>query len=252
MDKQPKRLDQYTAELWEKRRQETIEEDVVNQWSLQAGKGLTSPSGEMPSEELKLIQDNMMRQNLLSIGNALPDRKKVMMLRSFFKHKRNQLVEVFYKKDGIPERQLGKVNVIGRDFVGLTSLKERVWLPYRVIESANIPYGLPDISSTHQHIVFDEELRQKLLTRFGETVAGRDVLIQQFFEESLQTHLMTWRGSRVEVTVNKERLTGKIHRCEDGQLVLKKWGSETVIALGDITCLRTLRWLQLLPFGSKK
>lgn len=248
MEKKPIRLDQYVRQLWEKRRQEPITEDIINDLARQDGQGLTSPPGEEPTEELKIIQESIMRQNMLSIGNALPHRKKVMMLRQFFKHKRNQLVEVFSKNAEVAVRTTGKVSVIGRDFVGLTTLRERIWIPYHAIRSANVPFGLPDVPTTHQHIVFDEELRRNLLTRFGETVAKRDELMQRFFEESLQTHLHTWRGMRVEVIASGEKMSGKIRRTENGQLVIKQWQEEVAIPLAEITCLRTWRWLQLLPW----
>ena len=81
----------------------------------------------------------------------------------------------------------------------LTNLKKRIWIPYTAIESATIPFGFPSYSNTHQHFIYDNQLQQKLVLQFGETVAKREALIQQFFEESLQTNLNSWKGMWVEV-----------------------------------------------------
>ena len=55
------------------------------------------------------------------------------------------------------------------------------------IHSAKSPFGIPDVPGTHQHMIVDEELRRKLLTNFGDTVSGKEILKQQFFEELLET-----------------------------------------------------------------
>ncbi|MCL7746112.1 hypothetical protein [Halalkalibacter alkaliphilus] len=246
------RLDEYSKLLWEKRRQEKINESLENVVSLQKGKGLTSPSSELPTEELKMVEDYMHRSNLLNMGKALPERKKFLVLRKFFKHKRNQQVEVYVENGTNPVQFLGKVNTIGRDFVTLLTLKDRIWIPFQTIESAKVPYGLPEVSSTHQHFVYDEELRTKLITRFSETVASKDVLVQQFFEETLRTNLQTWKHTRVQVVTRESEFIGKIIKSENDKVVVKSIKEERAIPLKDIIFIKTVRLFSLLSLLVKK
>ena len=137
----------------------------------------------------------------------------------------------------------------GRDFVVLTTLTDRIWIPFSAIHSANVPYGLPDLSNTHQHLVIDDNLRHKLITQFGQTVSNKDVLVQQFFEESLETNMQTWKGTRVEIDVGDQTLAGKVLRSKDGLLTIKSFNTEQTISLKEITYIKTVRFLQLLwPF----
>ncbi|MDT8861060.1 hypothetical protein N0O92_12525 [Alkalihalobacillus sp. MEB130] len=252
MKRSDMRLDEYTNLLWQQRKKETINESAENLVSLKNGKGLTSPSSELPTEELKMLQQYMHRSNLINMGKALPEGKKALVLRKFFKHKRNQQVEVFVNTDKEPIHFLGKVNTIGRDFVTLITLKDRIWIPFANIESAKVPYGLPEVSSTHQHFAYDEKLRTKLITRFSETVANKDVLIQQFFEESLQTNLQTWKNTRVQVTTNDREIIGKIIESKDGKILLKCGKDQRAISINDIILVKTVRLFNFLSLLGKQ
>lgn len=247
------KLDEYTKKLQEKRGKEVITEKLENVISLREGKGLTSPTSDLPTEELKMIQQFMHRSNLIKLGEALPDRKKKhLVLRKFFKHKRNQQVEVYSENNRIAVCYKGKVNIIGRDFVTLTSLKERIWIPFDKIESAKVPYGLPEVSNAHQHVVYDDELRKKLIIRFSQTVAAKDALIQQFFEETLETNLQTWSGTRVLISTEKYEYHGKIKGSANGMVTIKNLKGEQVVLLSDISCVRTVRLFKLLSFFIQK
>ncbi len=235
------RLDEYTKRLWEERNKEVIKETAENIVSLKSGQGLTSPASELPLEELKLVQQHMHQTNLLNMAKALPEKKKDLILKKFFKHKRNQQVEVFVVNDRKPLHLLGKVNTVGRDFVSLITLKDRHWIPFSRIESAKIPYGLPEVSSAHQHFAYDEELRRNLITRFSETVASKDILIQQFFEETLQTNLQTWKDTRVQISTTNVDYTGKIVRSNDGIIELSRKKCIHTIPMKEITLIKTIR-----------
>ncbi|WP_035178012.1 hypothetical protein [Alkalihalobacterium bogoriense] len=238
------RLDEYVEKLWEQRNKERVNESSENLVRLKNGEGLSSPGSDLPAEELKLVQQHIHRSNLFQLSKALPNKKKELILRKFFKHKRNQQVEVFIHSDpNNPIHIVGKVNTIGRDFVTLTTLKDRIWLPYSNIESANVPYGLPEVSSTHQHFAYDEELRNKLITRFSETVISKDVLLQQFFEETLETNLQTWKGTNVKVITQDTTYSGKIVQSKDGIVELKRRGQ---IPLSEIKVLKTIRLSTML------
>ena len=73
---------------------------------------------------------------------------------------------------------------------------------------------MPTYSNTHQHHIYDNQLQQKLVLRFGETIAKRDALVQQFFEESIRTNLHSWKGTWVEVTIPNETIYGKINKTD--------------------------------------
>ncbi|HZG75538.1 MAG TPA: hypothetical protein VEZ72_06735, partial [Paenibacillus sp.] len=175
--------------------------------------GLTSPASKLPSFELKMLQQHIHGANLQRLGESLPHRKKEITLVRFLKHRRNQPVEVFYRVGEASRGLIGKVNGIGRDFASLTTLRERVWIPYASIESAQTPFGLPEVSGTHQHVLLDDRLRARLLADFGRTVAGQEALRRQFFEESLWSNLKAWRGLRVEVSMDEERCVGRIEEA---------------------------------------
>jgi hypothetical protein len=131
------RLDEYTKLLWEKRNQEETKEDIINEVNIKKEIGLTSPYSAMPTEELRLFIEYMEQSNLRSLAQVKPELKKPLMLKNFFKSKRNQQVEVYSKSGKSPIYTLGKVSAIGRDFFMLSNLKDRIWIPYSAIDSAN-------------------------------------------------------------------------------------------------------------------
>lgn len=221
-------------------------------WVSVEKEGFTSPASPLPDYELKMLQQYIHGVNLIKLGESLPDRKKQMMLIKFFKHKRNQQIEVIYVSAGVERKVIGKVNIVGRDFVSLTTLTERIWIPYTAIESANIPFGYPDVPNPHQHVVIDDELRKKLLTQFGKTVSGQEVLKQQFFEESLEKNLQQWIGSILEIHTKDAEFTGKLTGVEKNLVLCKTWKNEWTAPLADITYLRTVRPRQLWPYIYKQ
>lgn len=170
-----------------------------------------SPTSAVSDEETRILTEYIASKNLFKVTEQDESLRKPLVLKQFFKMKRNQHVVVTSIIED--EKQIsteGKVSTIGRDFVILTNLKQRKWIPYTCIESATIPFGFPTYSNTHQHFIYDNSLQQKLVQKFGETVSNKDVLIRQFFEESLQTSLNFWRGSWVEVRTDDKILFGKI------------------------------------------
>jgi hypothetical protein len=140
---------------------------------------------------------------------------------------------------------VGKVATIGRDFVMLTNLHNRIWLPYTSIESATIPFGTPTFSNTHQHHIYDNQLRQKLVLQFGETVSKRDTLVQQFFEESIRTNLQSWKGTWVEVKSSSETVSGKIAETDKKNVYLQFGKKNFFIPLEEIQYVSTLRFVSL-------
>ena len=162
--------------------------------------------------------------------------------------KRNQEVVIYLGNTVI----FGKVSAIGRDFVMITNLNKRIWVPFHAIQSANLPTGIPSFSNSHQYFIYDNDLRQKLLQHFGETVAKRDVLIQQFFEESLVTNLISWRKTWVKIQTDQELVFGKIQSVTQQKLVLLLLNEKVELDLTNITMIESIRFFNLLSLLGKK
>lgn len=206
----------------------------------------SSPTSAVSLEETRILTEYISQKNLFNVVNQDETRRKPLVLKQFFKMKRNQEVVVssFIEED-IKVTTEGKVALIGRDFVMLTNLQKRIWIPYTAIESANIPFGFPSYSNTHQHFIYDNQLQQKLVLQFGETVAKREALIKQFFEESLQTNLHSWKGMWVEVKTAEKAFFGKITKATKKELFLQLFKTEKVITLNDIRSVSTIGWFPL-------
>lgn len=201
----------------------------------------SSPTSAVSLEETRILTEYLSQKNLFNIVNRDETRRKPLILKQFFKMKRNQEVVVssVVEKDVIMSTE-GKVATIGRDFIMLTNLQKRIWIPYTTIETANIPFGFPSYSNPHQHFIYDNQLQQKLVLQFGETVAKREALIKQFFEETLQTNLNSWSGMWVEVITAERLFFGKIKETTKKELILKYFKKEIVIPLKDIRYVSTI------------
>jgi ribosome maturation factor RimP len=240
------RRDDYIKKLLQDRDREVVELDVINQRNISRGEGLTSPASAVSTEETRILMEYMEQQNLFNLTSTDKNRRKVLTLKKFFKKKRNQQVEVYSCSGQEVIYTEGKVTAIGRNFVMLSNLKDRFWIPYHAIDSANIPYGIPNYSNTHQHYIYDNDLRSKLLLQFGETVSKKEELFQQFCEDSIQSNLQTWKGSRVEVQTAEGRdFTGKILETKENKLYLKQAKDSFAIELDEITYIRSLRLLHM-------
>ena len=62
-----------------------------------------------------------------------------MILIKFFKSKKNQLVEVYSRNGEEVIHTIGKVSVVGKNFVMLRTLFKRFWIPFYVIHSTKSP-----------------------------------------------------------------------------------------------------------------
>ncbi|WP_017727765.1 hypothetical protein [Halalkalibacterium ligniniphilum] len=240
------RFNEYTQKLLEKRQKEIIHKDILNEFHFQKEEKLTSPTTSTSTEEARLLMEYMERFNLLQLQRKDQQMRKIVILKKFFKMKRNQQVVIFSKCGSHSIYTEGKVNAIGRDFVMLTNLRERIWIPFSAIHSANIPFGQPSYTNSHQHYIYDNDLRKKLLLNFGETVAKRDILKQQFYEESLQTNLNVWKDLWVEVRLDDKKQVGKIIETNKTKLVLGLLNKREEILLKHIHYIKTMRLLTMV------
>lgn len=213
----------------------------------------TSPTSAVSPEETRILTEYNAQKNLFIVSSRDETRRKPLLLKQFFKMKRNQQVVVTstIAKD-ITVTTEGKVATIGRNFVMLTNLRKRIWIPYTAIDSATIPYGFPTYSNSQQHIIYDNQLQQKLVLQFGETVAKKDALIRQFFEETLHTNLSSWKGIWVEIKTTHKSFFGKINTATKNELHLQVFKSEQLIPLKEICYVSTIGmfplWKRVLTF----
>ncbi|OZM57122.1 hypothetical protein CIB95_06535 [Lottiidibacillus patelloidae] len=220
---------------------------------------LTSPHSAMSDEELRVFLPYMHSQNAFLVTKQIPERKKNLMLRLFLRSKRNQIADIKIAKSPLIDRGTeqvyqGRISAVGRDFVLLTTLQKKYWIPYTSVKSANIPTGIPDYSNSYQQVIYDNKLKQKLLKGFANTVLKRDELIQQFYEESLQTNLEKWIGTSVSITTVENILTfGKIFAVKGNSVELSRIGLKSTIPLSSILMLETVSPMTiLLSFIIKK
>ncbi|WP_158651548.1 hypothetical protein [Mesobacillus jeotgali] len=228
----------YLKNLLEDRKNEVRNLDPIHE----VGDQITSPPSATSLEENKIIAEYLEQKNLQTLANAVPEFKKTLILKKFFKMKRNQEVIVYFELQGATWETSGKVNAIGRDFVILTNLKDRIWIPYKTILSANSPSGVPTYENAHQNFIYDNDLKRKLTTNFGETVAKRDVLIHQFFEESLRSNLERWKGVWVKAVTPEETVWGKIISVTEESVLLQSVSSKRQIAFDDLSHLISARF----------
>ncbi|MHA6250879.1 hypothetical protein [Oceanobacillus sp. CAU 1775] len=241
------RHDAYVKELLEQRKKEEATKDPINERNLAKGEGLTSPTNLATTEETKVFKQYMDQKNLFQVTEARPHLKKALTLKRFFKMKRNQQVEVYHQVHGESQYTEGKVNAIGRDFVMITNLKNRIWIPYEKIDSANVPYGIPNYSNAHQHYIYDNDLRMKLLQNFGATVSQREILIQQFHEETLRTNLARWKNTWVEVGCDDgKKFFGKIDETTKESITLRGWKHRLSVPLNRVELVKSLRFLKII------
>ena len=205
----------------------------------------TSPASSLPLHELKMLQEYIHNTNLQNLSTLRPNYRQQMILIKFFKSKKNQLVEVYSRNGEEVIHTIGKVSVVGKNFVMLRTLFKRFWIPFSVIHSTKSPFGIPDVPGTHQHNVIDEELRRKLLTNFGVTVAGKEALKQQFFEELLETNLKSWKGTKLKIFSNQV-IVGKIRDIHSGKVVLKDNRSIPINKINFIQQLRFVSFFEKL------
>ncbi|WP_303985063.1 hypothetical protein [Niallia circulans] len=216
-------------------------------YTLKRGEGYTSPPSTMPAHELNLLREYMEGINLKQIGQSLPEYKKPIMLSRFLKRRRNQQTNVHAIVSEEAIELLGRVSVVGRDFVALTTVTERYWIPYTAIESARVPYGISDMPNNHQQVVYDETLQRKLLSDFSSTVLKNDVLKRQFYEESLEVHLKAWKNTRVTVFAHGKKKKGKLVKIDAGKLTLKHVKELSIIDLKEINLLKRSTPFQIFP-----
>ncbi|OZM57050.1 hypothetical protein CIB95_09795 [Lottiidibacillus patelloidae] len=245
---------EYVERLKELRQKEYIEHehDPINLRSIKRGEGLTSPTTNLSTEETRILMDYIEQQNLFKITSRSPMLKKSLTLKMFFKKKRNQQVEVFSKVGDISLYTEGKVSAVGRDFVMLTSINKQVWIPFREIDSANIPYGIPNYANTYQHFYYDNNLKGKLLRSFGETVTKRETLMQQFNEDTLRTSLSRWKKTWVKVQLAPEEVhSGKIVSVSKENITLANYKKKMTIKIADVSYIETLSILQVFTIWLK-
>ena len=206
----------------------------------------SSPVSSLPLYELKMLQEYIHNGNLQNLGKSLPLYKKNMMLLKFFKHNRNQQVEVYSKQQEINTRIVGRVFAIGRDFVIVKMLFQHIWIPYYTIHSTKTPFGAPNLSNSHQHVNWDEDSRRKVMTQFGKEVSEKKDLRQQFFDQTLITNLRYRKGTNIKIFTETAVISGTLVDVKNNSLYLKRFGKEEKVAIQQIQLIKQARFIPWL------
>jgi hypothetical protein len=217
---------------------------------------LTSPHSAMSDEELRVFLPYMHGRNAFLVTEKIPERKKNLMLRTFLRSKRNQYVEIKQKSRNnaqAPQKYSGKVTAVGRDFMMLTTVRKKRWLPYSHIESANVLSGFPDYTNSYSQVYYDNDLKKKLRTQFATTVASKDELIQQFYEETLFTNLNKWRGITVLIATfqDDDVIYGKLSSISENSLTITALRFKNEIPLSSIVMMETVSPMKTLFYVIK-
>ncbi|OCA90512.1 hypothetical protein A8F94_01090 [Bacillus sp. FJAT-27225] len=244
-----KRHTEYVQSLLEKTKNEVKKRHPIHE----AGDQFTSPPSATSLEENRILMDYIEQVNLRKLAEARPEQKKPLFLKKFFKMKRNQQVDVYVLDGEAASKKAGKVIAIGRDFVVLSTLTNRLWIPYHSIEAAKIPEGVPNYSDSHQYFIYDNNLRKKLLENFGETISSREALKQQFFEETLRTNLLSWKGSMVNVHLKEGgNSVGRLESATTHLVVLKVFFKQLHVTQDQILYISSIRLFRGLLLQFKK
>ena len=233
------RLNEYTKKLWEEREREVWSKNAENEIDLLNSGTLSSPF-EGPYEEIKMVQEYMNSKNLLKIAKALPGKKKALYLKAFFKERRNQQVEIYYRIHSEAKWMAGRILVVGRDFVSINANGNRYWVAFHAIEVARVPAGFPDTDFSHTNMIYDNNLKQSLLLEFGNIVSKKETLKQLFYEETLKTNLATWQGTNVTVWFGDSSCTGKLlSELNSNEIIIQSRKERKKLKIETISVVKT-------------
>lgn len=246
------RLNEYTKKLWKEREKEVLSKSAENEIDL-LNSGTLSSTFEGPYEEIKMVQEYMDSKNLLKIAEALPTKKKALYLKAFFKDRRNQQVEIYYRIHSEAKWMTGRILVVGRDFVSINVNGERYWIAFQAIEVARVPAGFPDTDYSHTNMIYDNNLKQSLLLDFGNVVSKKETLKQLFYEETLKTNLETWQGTNVTVWFDDSSFTGKLlSESNVNEIAMQSRKEQKKMKVGTISVVKTRSSLTAIKDFFKK
>ncbi|MFI2859163.1 hypothetical protein ACH6EH_18865 [Paenibacillus sp. JSM ZJ436] len=204
----------------------------------------SSSSSPLPLHELKVLQEYIHQQNIQIIGNVNPKRRKDIMLSQFFKTHKTQTVKVIRKSSLLGDQGLiAKTEAVGRDFVILTTLLRRYWLPFQAIVSAEQPFDQANVPhQPHQQVVYDDELKQKIMLCFGKTVGQKEFLKQQFFDQTFAGHLKVLLNNRLTVETDTQREKVKLTEVGTKGITMLHQGKESFAPWKDIVSIEKQRF----------
>ncbi|MCM3782134.1 hypothetical protein M3231_04060 [Neobacillus mesonae] len=203
----------------------------------------TSPASPLPLHELKVLQEYIHHQNVQIIGDVNPKRRNEIMLFSFFKSHKNQTIRLKKQSSNGTHELIAKTEAVGRDFVILTTLLTKYWIPYRHIVSADLPYDQVNVPhQQHQQMALDDDLKQKLLLKFGKTVSQKEFLKQQFFDQTLVGNLQILKNNRVSIETEKGRIKGKFTDVSSNGIEWLDRGIKSSATWNEVYCIEKQRF----------
>ncbi|MCG7376336.1 hypothetical protein MH215_04980 [Paenibacillus sp. ACRSA] len=204
----------------------------------------SSPASPLPAHELKILQEYIHHQNVQIIGEINPLRRKEIMLSNFFKSHKNQTVKLKVHSRNQFTEMMAKTEAVGRDFVILTTLLTKYWVPFRSIVTAEQPFDQVNVPhQQHQQVVYDEDLKQKILLKFGKTVSQKDFLKQQFFEQTLAGHIKSLMNDKLIVETSTARIRSRLLDINAQEILLKEKGGRSSVPWSDILWIEKQRFI---------
>ncbi|WP_458127001.1 hypothetical protein [Paenibacillus sp. Z3-2] len=126
----------------------------------------------------------------------------------------------------------------------LTTLFTKYWVPFRAIGTAEQPYDQVNIPhQQHQQVVYDEELKQKILLKFGKTASQKDFLKQQFFEQTLACYMRSLLKNKVTVETHTSRIRSKLLYVNTQEIRLNENDSLSSVPWSDILWIEKQRFM---------
>ncbi|MFD2700575.1 hypothetical protein ACFSVM_08835 [Paenibacillus shunpengii] len=203
----------------------------------------TSPASPLPLHELKVLQEYIHHQNVQIIGDVNPKRRNEIMLSQFFKSHKNQTVRVRRNSSTGIKESVAKTEAVGRDFVILTTLLTKYWVPFHSIVSADLPYEQVNIPHhQHQQMALDDDLKHKLLLKFGKTVSQKEFLKQQFFDQTLIGHLQILMKNKVIIETKNGRVNGRFMHASSNGIEWIERGVKGSAKWNEVYCIEKQRF----------
>ncbi|MBP3952473.1 hypothetical protein [Bacillus suaedae] len=167
-----------------------------------------------------------------------------LVLRKYFKSKRGLQVEILLYTGSIRKHQ-GEVDSVGRDFVCLVNGSKRKWIPYSTISGVK-PKKISGGIDAKKRLRESRINRLKSLTQFTNVNQDNELFSQTVALERLESNLHSFKNTRIIVEGDGVTSRGKIASCENGQLHLKSFKSETTIPLKEIRLIKSNPLSELL------
>jgi hypothetical protein len=157
-------------------------------------------------------------------------RKKKKVLRGSLKRTKVQA-----KLEQTKRTVVGRVHLVGRNFVLLKNEEKQIFIPLLKVCSVILENRFATPVNEEDLLCIDPCFRRALTFQFGETVAASPELIQLFYRIPLNIYLLLLEGKRVRVRLADRLVVGTLVKVEKEQIRLcLKNDKERTVSLNQI------------------